>query len=158
MEFQGMLKLRFTTNPHSLVSLGIRLMTWSEFSHVEFVIPGQGYLGAHIDGGVLIRPFDYDPQCKQEFGFVVCPSRKIEEAILKFAHDQLRKPYDLSGVIGIALHRDWKKPESWFCSELVAGAFAAAGNPLFNEKEPLNRVTPSDIYHSSRVHLGYNLR
>jgi hypothetical protein len=45
----------------------------------------------------------------------------------------------------LAPDRDWRKPDSWFCSELVTAALQAAGwftRPLATAT---NRFTPSDL-------------
>jgi uncharacterized protein YycO len=147
-----MLTLRFTTTKKSFVSEAIRLLTWSPYSHVEFLIPGEGYLGAHVNGGVLLRPFDYDNGCEFCFATVNCKPT-VEKAVLEYARAQLGKPYDLKAVLGIGFHRDWEQSGSWFCSELVAASFNAGGYPLVRASEKLDRITPRDIYDSALIQV-----
>lgn len=153
---QDFVELRFTTSS-SLISKGIRLFTWSKFSHVEIVVPGKGYLGAHYGTGVKLRPFDYDigPNGKTQRAFVACTPEQAQK-VFEFAEKQINKPYDVSGCLGILFHRDWhNRTDSFFCSELVAAAFESAGFPLVNPIEKLDRVTPRDIFYSPRVQLTY---
>lgn len=66
---------------------------------------------------------------------------------LAFDHamDQVGKPYDLTALIGWLSGRDWQEEDSWFCSELVAFAFAQAGSPLFRDGT-MSRVTPQNLW------------
>lgn len=149
---------RFTTNYHSPISWGIRAFTWSKWSHFEFLIPGEGYLGAHlgecrtpeglvIPSGVQIRPFDYDPGCTYQLADLECPD-SIRDKILAAATSQIGKPYDLTALFGIVAHRDWKEPDSWFCTELGEWACETGGLPLLNDAGEFNRITPGMLYMS----------
>ena len=61
------------------------------------------------------------------------------------ATSQLSKPYDYEAIVGMGLHRDWQRPDAWFCSELLAWAFQEAGEPLFRP-ELTRRVTPQHFW------------
>lgn len=140
-------RLRFTTNSKSWVSWAIRSICWSKYSHVELLIPGKGFLGAHFPSGVRIRDFNYDPGCNFQFADVQVPD-DVYGRVFEFAYEQIDKPYDWGACLGIAFHRDWHNPCSWECAELVAGMFEAASYPILNPEKPLNRVTPGHIYDS----------
>lgn len=57
---------------------------------------------------------------------------------------QIGKPYDITSLLGILIHRQWTDTDSWFCSELVARSFAQGGNSLFREYN-IHRITPQNL-------------
>jgi uncharacterized protein YycO len=138
-------KLRFTKNS-SVVSKLIRLFTWSEFSHVEFVL-NEGLLGAQVDG-VKIRPFDY-AKCEYVYRYVDCTIPQYN-LVIDYATKQIGKPYDFTGIINLALHRNWREKDSWFCSELVAASFEAAG--IYLIRDDVTRITPQMLLECEEVH------
>ena len=125
--------LRFVTC-NDLISRTIRsaeLGHWA--SHVEAVTPG-GLLGAHIDGGVAIRPHGYDDGewSKQLYVSVFCTPAQ-DAAFNKFLNDQIGKAYDLVAIGEMALGEllgeapNWKRSDTWICSALITGALLMAG-------------------------------
>jgi uncharacterized protein YycO len=140
-----MINLRFATE-HGFSSFAIRWGTWSDYSHVDFILPDGTLLGSRIDGGVQIRPATYGHFIKTEsFGINVRPDKAA--AILDWAHSQVGKPYDITAIIGYTIRRDWTKPDRWFCSELVAAAFLLHDWPIIRTSH-LNRVSPQDLLFS----------
>ena len=142
-------ELRFTRTPGNFVSESIRAFTRSDWSHVEYKF-ADGYLGAHIDGGVLLRPFDYDPKCEFLIARVDCSpevSARVEAAV----RSEIGKPYDLTALCGILAWRDWHKMGAWFCSELFEWGFESSDYPLLRDGRHYNRVTPQDIFESELV-------
>lgn len=137
--------IRFVTESDP-VSASIRAFTWSNFSHVEFILDDGTALGAHAKGGVAIRPIDYAKFTNEErYKILVSPEQKRD--ILAYAHSQVGKPYDYTDIIGIVLHRDWRAEDHWICSELVAAAFEKGGLPLlYAPIDKVNRITPGDVY------------
>lgn len=150
-----MIQLRFVAG-RGFVSRAICATTWSPYSHVEVVVPPNtytgfspkgydyskgGYLGAHNDGGVDLRPFDYDTQMIREiFGTIHCDP-EVTKKVYDFIFDQLGKGYDLSAILGFLVHTDITERDKWFCSELVVAAFIFALYPLLNISK-VNRVYP----------------
>lgn len=138
--------LRFVTS-NSPVSFGIRAAEYGFWaSHVEALMPDGTLLGAHVDGGVLARPRDYD-RC--EFARDLFVSIEMEPAMAAafyaFLRAQLGKPYDMEAIMAFVARRDWQDQGAWFCSELQAAALAACGwfaNPLATE---FNHITPRDL-------------
>jgi len=143
-----MIKLRFIAED-DFVSWAIRVFCWSDYSHVEFVVP-DGYLGARIDGGVKVRPFDYIKPARQTLAYVDCPDRTTR-AVLEYARAQIGKPYDLDALFGFVFRRHWTIKDSWFCSELVAASFMNANYPLFDG--PMYKIMPRDIADSPLVKM-----
>jgi uncharacterized protein YycO len=146
--------LRFMTTSSPVSSL-IRFFTWSNYSHVEFVLKDGRLLGSHLDGGVQARDPNYSTNITDvAYGYVDCPI-EVTEKVLRFAYKQIGKPYDLPALFGLVGRRDWKRDNSWFCSELIAEAFDKAGYPLIM-REPTNRITPANIYMSPLVEICQN--
>jgi uncharacterized protein YycO len=57
-----------------------------------------------------------------------------------FLTQQLGKPYDLKGAIGLGLnpYREWDDEKSWFCFELAAATLKEAGLDIFVD---INHIT-----------------
>lgn len=142
------IKIRFVTED-DLISAMIRLHTWCDYSHVEFVLDDGTTLGAHYDGGVRIRPANYATFTRID-EFVVPMTVEQKFTIMSFAQAQIGKGYDTGAIAGVLLHRDWRNPDKWFCSELVAAAFEQA-MPLLNVNEGVNRIVPRDLLLSLRL-------
>jgi hypothetical protein len=88
------------------------------------------YLQGKIHGGI-------------EFDLDVTPTQEL--VYWHWSDQQLGKPYDRRGILGLALgQRDWHADDQWFCSEAVAagGEQAEFFPPIF---EGANRVDPGDI-------------
>jgi len=123
----------------------IKIGTFSKWSHVDLMTRDGKLLGARMDGGVQIREAGYDVPFVEQAYVDVPLTASREEAVWRFALEQVGKGYDMSAILGIAFRRDWREDDKWFCSELVAAAFEAAGKPLLNTQEMRNRITPRDI-------------
>ena len=120
----------------------IRFFTWSDFSHVDAVLPDGTLLGARA-GGVKIRPADYLGSAKTA-RFHVDLTPEQEAAAWAFLRNQIGKRYDFTAIIGFLFRRDWQRDGAWFCSELIAAACALAAKfPLVRETK--GRVTPRDL-------------
>lgn len=141
-----MITLQFSTKT-SLSSRLIRWATWSAFSHVDLVLPDGRLLGATARRGVSIR--NPEPVARLVRFTIDAPS-----AVIDVASTQLGRPYDWSGILGWGLRRDWQEDDSWFCSELIAWAFDAAGCPLLRARNSW-RITPRDLLLSPLLG-GYN--
>lgn len=139
----GSVDLLFCTNPRNPLSWAIRACTWSHWSHVA-LIDGEDVIESVALHGV-VRSKLADRQRKDSRWQIASLPCADPEAVLAAARSQIGKPYDYTAVIGLGLHRVWKDADSWFCSELVAWAFAAARLPLFRA-EALQRVTPQHLW------------
>lgn len=140
-----MIRLRWVTCD-DVISAGIRAAEYGFWaSHVEAVMPDGTYLGAHADGGVQARPSHYDAGKFTKEQFVDIPvSQEQESAFNSFLRAQVGKPYDLTAIAAFVAGRDWREPDSWFCSELQAAALEACGffTTLATE---VNHITPRDL-------------
>ncbi len=117
-------------------SWAIRKFTWSEYSHVDFVLPDGTLLGATGAKGVAIRPAEQYSACDR---FVV----DAPASVLDIAASQQGKPYDWPAILGFVTQHNWQQENAWFCSELVFWAFNQAGCPLL--RAPKHRITPRDL-------------
>lgn len=122
--------------------IGSRAISWfsaGHLSHVDCVVDGDWHnglegclLGArddHVGGqlpGVRFRPPNYARFTRRVIMEIRCtPVQK--HSFIRFMGDQLEKPYDEEAILAFLFNRDWRKPDSWICSELQAAACEAAG-------------------------------
>lgn len=127
---------------HRVASLLLRTFLWSAWSHCA-VVDGDEVIEASALHGVRTRPLADLLADASQYEVVDVPSLN-PAAVIAAARAELGKPYDWFGVAGFGFRRQWQEPDSWFCSELVAWAFHAAGQPLFRVETW--RITPRDIY------------
>lgn len=60
----------------------------------------------------------------------------------KAAAGQLYKKYDLMGIVGLGIGRNWEDPSDWWCSELVAYLLKCIGLILNGWGRKVNTYTP----------------
>jgi uncharacterized protein YycO len=136
------MKLLFTRR-HHIGSWLIRMVTWSDYSHVDVLMPEGDLLGALAPDGVVRQGKAL--RIKQASKAVIMDLPVADaQAAYAFLKKQVGKPYDYQGVVGIGLHRDWQEDDSWSCAELAAQAAAEGGsNPFDNEFH--HRITPQSL-------------
>lgn len=125
-------------------SEAIRIFSRGWPSHVDAITPDNRLLGARMDGGVMIRPADYEHFDRRQVVELDATPEQVD-AFWHFMVAQLGKPYDKLAIAAFPVGRDWRTPDAWFCSELVAAALEACGwfrGPLAN---PANEITPRDL-------------
>jgi hypothetical protein len=144
----GTISLLFT-NSRDALSLAIRAFTWSRWSHVALV-DGDRVIEALAPRGVQVNDTDRVMMRSSAFELVDLPCRD-PEAVLTAAASQAGKPYDYTALLAMALRRNWQEEDAWFCSELIAWAFAQAGEPLFRP-EVMRRVTPQHLWMLAPAH------
>jgi len=140
------IQLCFSTSWGPVSSI-IRFFTWSTISHVDFVVP-NGLLGAR-EMGVKIRPWGTGNPTRDIIAHVDCTDEQAQ-AVYKFAYEQIGKPYNYLGIVGIVIRHDFPSKNRWFCSELVIAAFQSAGIPLVNINQ-VGRVSPEMLLESPFV-------
>lgn len=120
-------------------SLLLRTGMWSSWSHCGIVTPGMTVIEAAAFHGVIERTYADFIVSASKYSVKVIPLESDALAV-QWARSQIGKPYDWSGAIGLAFHREWDDPAAWFCSELIEGACMAGGRNrfVFNAR----RVTP----------------
>lgn len=130
----------------ALSSQAIAWFSAGHFSHVDAVLPDGSLLGArsdHVGGkppGVQIRPLGYTKFTKRVL--MTVPAQPGGEAeFYTFLEAQVGKPYDVEAILAFFVNRDWRKDDSWICSELVAAAGEHAG--IFPKLYvAANKITP----------------
>jgi hypothetical protein len=128
---------------NDLGSLIIELGGAGPFSHVDLVEADGRLYGARSDTatpGVASRVPDYEKfSVRRRMSFSTTPQQ--EKTFWDFAYAQRGKPYDMTAIEAFLVNRDWRKPDSWFCSELATACLETAGicPPLYS---PVNKIEP----------------
>ena len=116
----------------SLSSWTIAWFSAGHFSHVDCLLDDGMLLGARADrvggksAGVQIRPPDYAKFAQRVVMEVPCTAEQ-KGIFLDFLHNQIDKPYDHEAIWAFLFNRDWRKADSWICSELQSRAGEVAG-------------------------------
>lgn len=144
-----MIQLRFVQTD-DLGSKAIEIFSRGWPSHVGALTPDGSELGARSDSvggklaGVQIRPGNYETFSRVLELALPCTADQ-ETRFWNFLNAQIGKPYDKTAIVAFPFERDWREPDSWFCSELIAAALEDCGwlpKPLPNE---VNEITPRDV-------------
>ena len=128
----------------SIPSWLVRLFTWSKFSHVALVSP-DGTMAIEAVWPRVRLGTTNDIYMDNDTVVEIDLSCAHPEAAWAWAKEQVGKRYDLVADFGVGLHRDWRDPNEWNCSELVAETFSEGGSPLFRA-EVIDRVTPQMLW------------
>ena len=127
------------------------------YSHADVAMPEGGYLGAHAEGGVALRPVGYDAAATTREQLVAVPAGDAQAALFHgYLRAQIGKPYDLGAIAELALGvirgpelpvlaAPWHDPARWFCSELIVAALVHAGLLPPGLPAAPRRVTPRDL-------------
>lgn len=121
----------------------IRTVSWSEWSHVEVVLPDGRLLGAAAPHGVGFTSIDERMDIASHVATMDFPGDT--EAGMRWAEGQIGKPYDYTGVVGLGLHRDWEEDDAWWCSEF-AGKFLKEAGFMPYRAEAIKRLTPQHLF------------
>jgi len=136
------MKLLFTRR-HHIGSWLIRMVTWSEYSHVDLVLDEDLLIGAIAGDGVVLSKAKDRLAISSKAVMMHIPVKEVDVSEA-FAIGQLGKQYDWLGVIGIGLKRNWQEDDKWSCAELVASILAAGGQRPFDSKF-YHRITPQQL-------------
>jgi hypothetical protein len=134
--------------------LGAELITWfghgAGYSHVDTLLDNGCLLGARSDvcegvpAGVQIRPPDY-AAFTRKFILEIPTGDNNYANFAAFEFAQLGKPYDMRAIVGFAVGRDWREPDSWFCSEEKTCALETGKVFPYLLATPANKVDPDDL-------------
>jgi hypothetical protein len=149
-----------------LLSLIIRSITRSPYSHAGLVYSFEGRVYCVEAVGAGVRIILLSELLKRYPGgvdyFEVEASDKQRRRAVSFCFQQLGKIYDKPGIFRFAAALVFDKravsprDDRWFCSELVAAAYAAQDTPLTAVQEAY--TSPSDLAMSPRVKLVCSLK
>jgi len=131
-----------------LGSIIVRVLTLSQFSHVDYVSnlrdPDSGnnmVLGAIPDTGLSYRHQNNNSYYELYKYKSVCLKEK--QMFVSYIETKVGSKYDWLAIFGFALpKRNWNDNKKWFCSEIIAAAFNHIGNSL---GEGARRVSPVDL-------------
>jgi uncharacterized protein YycO len=133
------LRMMFT-NSNKIGSFLIRWVTWSDYSHTALLIDDTRI--AHADfSGVHVEDIQSLKDRSKKWMIVEYEYDKVDE-VIQACLEQVGKPYDYSGIVGILLRNvDLQDDSKWWCSEYPAGGCKKAGKPMFQD-EYMSRITP----------------
>jgi len=123
-------------------SIVIRGITWSRWSHCALLDEAKGTVIEARLPEVVERPLaEFTKDHTEIFKRTYNGDSGIA---LAWARKQLGAKYDIAGVLGLGLHRDWQDEGQWWCSELVGKALHLS-MPRFY-LEAITRLTPEDVW------------
>lgn len=138
-----MIRLQFVACGDA-ASAAIKIFSRGWCSHVDCVLTDGTLLGARIDGGVQIRPPDYESfDLVERVCLDVAPA--AEARYYDFLRRQIGKPYDKLAIVAFAAERNWRTPDAWFCSELAAAALEDSGWFPKPVAASVSEITPRDL-------------
>lgn len=143
-----MIKLRFVEGG-GWDSKIIRWDTRCRWSHVEYMPNSVTTLGAMLDGGVKLRSIT-DAQYRKAVASQVWNVRMnpaAEKKFVDFVNSQVGRPYDWRAIVSFGLgERDWRAPDSWFCSEFMSRGLELSSALHLPLDQPVWRITPRDLW------------
>lgn len=136
------MKVIFARN-NKPISLLIRLVTWSRWSHCA-VVDGNHVIEAKGGCGVVATSLNAFKERYTDYAIADIPVIDSEAKAIERAAAELGKGYDLKALFGILFRTGWECNESWFCSEHVAHA-----SGIFRA-ERISRITPEMVWSVSK--------
>lgn len=135
------MKIIFCTS-NKIGAQSIRVITWSDWSHVGIII-GDEVIEA-VYPRVKATPLreviaNHTRYCIVD---IPCPN---DAAAINAALSQIGKLYDLKGMLGLGINRDWQDDRKWWCSELVAWVILQGGLRIFRDGV-MHRITPQHLF------------
>jgi hypothetical protein len=120
------------------------------FSHAELInAAGTKTFGAQLKGGVRFRYVtDRCYRNVERWEIWEIPTTLLQNReIAEFIGKTNGLPYDWKAIVSFALgERDWREPDSWFCSEWYMRMLEVAGVAKVPAEEPVDRIDPGDLY------------
>lgn len=121
----------------SRISRLIQWRTWSPYSHAAWRDEWTGEVWeAWWPDGVRVLPDIHHGHTRgtvvDVFGANLELIAGAREAMTRFYRDHKGERYDLWGILGFILRRQYDKSGAWFCSEILQAASQYVGLPLVN--------------------------
>jgi uncharacterized protein YycO len=129
----------------SALSKAIMWINWSDYSHASLITScgteieawatGEGGFWQRLTGGkVREGKFGelHTPDTYVEIYDVPGITEPYAQDVETFCRSKVGCPYDWAGVLRFVTRNRPLEDDRWFCSELVAAGFRAAGYPLTN--------------------------
>lgn len=138
------------TAERAWISKGVRLSTWSNFSHATLYVGGGSYIhsdskGVHADNiqRLLLKS-------KKHVAVLRPHQQKYIDMACVFARTQIGKQYSIKEAIRTKNNLFLAKERNrQFCSRLVAQSYSEAGLKICRR---IDYCTPKDIYNSSEFY------
>jgi len=143
----------------SLIDRLIKWQTRSMYSHAAILLPNGNIIESYPGIGVRLREskingwdFDCDLNCFVDLYDVpeATPAQWLRA--IDFCYAENGAGYDWKGIARFVTRLPGGDPQRWFCSELVAAAFRAAGVPLLARIEPW-AVSPELLSISTKLRI-----
>jgi hypothetical protein len=141
------MKLRFVTG-NDEISAAIRLREGEMArhigftpSHVEIVLP-EGYLGAHLNGGVRYRKPGYDSKYLEHELFVNI-NVPDEATAISYAKSKIGTPYDWPAILDFIMPTTLHLDDHVICSAFATLTLQHGG--LFILAAPAHAISPRDL-------------
>jgi hypothetical protein len=114
-------------------------------SHTELAVSG-GYLGAHYDGGVAIRPVGYDRATMLRELFLDVPLGTAGDAAAEaFARSKIGAAYDWQAIVDFVLPTTLHENKHLICSAFMFLTAKAGGAFAFPVAVPAHAISPRDL-------------
>lgn len=144
------MKVRFCRQRNSLVSAAIvgRENIAMPFtpSHVEALSEdGTGYYGAHVDGGVRLRPIGYDATTLYHELILDLGDSPDDAKAFAYMKSKLGQPYDWTSIIDFLLPENWHQMNHLICSAFMALTLRARGYFPYPLAVPAHMISPRDL-------------
>ena len=120
---------------HTLSHYGIRVWTWSRWSHAELVVNGVCYSSSSRDGGVRGKTIDLTSG-RWDVVEIDLPDAQANAAFEWFLTNEGDK-YDWAGIWRFVLPFFPHGERRWFCFEAIGAALGFAG---------AHKLTANDLF------------
>lgn len=141
------------TSGNNIAAVAIKLATQCRWYHCGALTDDGVVYEARFAKGVIKSDLD---EFKSRGHYLII-DYDVDDvtAATDFLESQVGKKYDYTGLYGyLTMDRDWQKPDSWYCSELLSAALDNGGTPVVSKLvggvSPRDLITyPADIVESS---------
>lgn len=120
---------------HTVSHYGIRLWTWSKWSHAELVIDGVCYSSSSRDGGIRAKHIDLTSG-RWNVVDIELTDEQTAKALAWFMVNDGDK-YDWAGIIRFVIPFIPQGERRWFCFEAIGESLGFAG---------AHKLTANDLY------------
>lgn len=114
-----------------IYSRGVRLITKSQYSHVEIQFSdGQSASSSYLDGGVRYKAVDYS--VASDWDSIELPDALFESGARAWFDAHAGQGYDLMGNLHFVVSVIGDEKTRWFCSEAVGAALGLPNSWRFD--------------------------
>lgn len=143
-----MIRLLFTTNKNPF-SYVIRLVTWSQWSHVAFVCEDGSVIESMAPHGV--RHVSFEKAISKAKKYCVVEFMNADPVAMQAAMEtQIGKSYDYLGALGIGLRVNIGHTDKWSCGEFICWAAEKIGSGIFRKSEN-RKISQEDLWRRNPV-------